>query len=49
MAGGREKRLKQFSNYFPKPLFPVGDITVVEYIMNNFSKYGVKNFFKPSL
>ena len=39
------KRLKQFSNYFPKPLFPVGDITAVEYIMNNFSKYGVKKFF----
>ena len=45
MAGGRGKRLKQFSNYFPKPLFPVGDITAVEYIMNNFSKYGVKKFF----
>ena len=45
MAGGEGKRLKQFTNYFPKPLVPVEDITAVEYIINNFKNYGVKNFY----
>ena len=45
MAGGRGSRLQQFTNYFPKPLVPVDDVTAVEYIMNNFKSYGVKKFF----
>lgn len=45
MAGGRGSRLKQFSNYFPKPLFPVGEKTAIEHIINNFSNYGVNKFF----
>ena len=45
MAGGRGSRLKQFTNYFPKPLVPVEDVTV-EYIINNFRNYGVKNFYE---
>ncbi len=45
MAGGRGSRLKQFTNYFPKPLVPVEDVTAVEHIINNFSKFGTKNFY----
>lgn len=45
MAGGQGSRLKQFTNYFPKPLVPVEDVTAVEYIINNFKNYGVKKFF----
>ena len=45
MAGGRGQRLKDFTNYFPKPLVPINNETAMENIINNFSKYGVKNFF----
>tara|TARA_B100001057_G_C22847265_1_gene949581 strand:+ start:979 stop:2040 length:1062 start_codon:yes stop_codon:yes gene_type:complete len=45
MAGGRGKRLKEFTNFFPKPLVPINNETALENIMNNFSKYGVRKFF----
>ena len=45
MAGGRGVRLKPFTNFFPKPLSPVGDKTAVETIIDNFSKYGAKKIF----
>lgn len=45
MAGGQGKRLKQFTNYFPKPLVPIENTTATEHIINSFKKYGVKNFF----
>ncbi len=45
MAGGKGSRLKQFTNYFPKPLTPVEDVTAVEYIINNFKSFGVSKFF----
>ena len=45
MAGGPGKRLKQFTNYFPKPLVPIEDTTATEHIINSFERYGVKNFF----
>ena len=48
MAGGQGKRLKQFTNYFPKPLVPIENTTATEHIINSFKKYGV-NFFFMSL
>tara|TARA_B100000029_G_scaffold28291_1_gene27467 strand:- start:158 stop:1216 length:1059 start_codon:yes stop_codon:yes gene_type:complete len=45
MAGGKGERLKQFTNYFPKPLVPVEDTTASEYIIDSFKKHGVKKFF----
>ena len=45
MAGGEGKRLKQFTNYFPKPLVPIENSTATEHIINSFKKYGIKNFF----
>tara|TARA_Y100001970_G_scaffold66410_1_gene84820 strand:+ start:19569 stop:20645 length:1077 start_codon:yes stop_codon:yes gene_type:complete len=45
MAGGRGERLKQFTNYFPKPLVPVADSTALEYIINLFKNFGVGKLF----
>ena len=45
MAGGEGKRLKQFSNYFPKPLVPYENTTVIENIISRFKNYGIKKFF----
>ena len=45
MAGGQGKRLKQYTNYFPKPLVPIEDSTATEFILNSFKKYGVKKFY----
>lgn len=45
MAGGKGVRLKQFTNYFPKPLVPFEDVTALEYIINSFKKYDFKKFF----
>jgi len=44
MAGGKGSRLDPFTKILPKPLIPFGDKTIVEKIMDNFSKYGFKNF-----
>ena len=30
MAGGRGQRLKEFTNYFPKPLVPINNETAIE-------------------
>ena len=45
MAGGEGKRLKQFSNYFPKPLVPYENTTAIESIISRFKNYGVKKFY----
>ena len=45
MAGGKGTRLKQFTNYFPKPLVPFEDVTALEYIINSFKKYNFRKFF----
>ncbi|MGO9016318.1 MAG: sugar phosphate nucleotidyltransferase [Dissulfurispiraceae bacterium] len=44
MAGGKGTRLDPFTRILPKPLIPVGDKTVIELIMENFSKRGFYNF-----
>ena len=45
MAGGKGTRLKPFSNILPKPLFPLGDKTIVETIMDKCHEVGCKRFF----
>ena len=45
MAGGRGTRLKEFTNYFPKPLVPVQNSTALEYIINMFKIAGFSKFF----
>lgn len=44
MAGGKGTRLEPFSKIFPKPLIPIGDTPIVEIIINEFKKYGVREF-----
>lgn len=45
MAGGKGTRLKPFSNIIPKPLFPLGDKTIIEEIMDRFEAFGCGRFF----
>lgn len=45
MAGGKGTRLKPITNIIPKPLIPLGEKPIVEWIINSFNKIGVKNFY----
>ncbi len=44
MAGGKGTRLDPYTKILPKPLIPIGDVPIVERIMNRFNDYGCKNF-----
>lgn len=43
MAGGKGTRLKPYTDILPKPLIPIGEKTITEYIMENFAEYGCKD------
>ncbi|HZK39661.1 MAG TPA: sugar phosphate nucleotidyltransferase, partial [Clostridia bacterium] len=45
MAGGLGTRLYPFTKILPKPLIPIGEIPVVEHIINRFNSCGVDTFF----
>ena len=45
MAGGKGTRLSPYTQILPKPLIPLGDKTMIEYIIHNFLEYGIKTFF----
>ena len=45
MAGGKGTRLKPLTNVLPKPLIPVGDMPIMETIIESFSKIGCKRFY----
>lgn len=44
MAGGKGTRLYPYTKILPKPLIPVGDLTITEHILGEFSKYGCERF-----
>lgn len=44
MAGGKGTRLSPLTKIIPKPLVPVGDVTMIEKIMENFSEAGFHRF-----
>ena len=44
MAGGKGTRLYPYTKILPKPLIPIGDIPIMERIINSFMDYGVENF-----
>ena len=45
MAGGKGTRLYPYTKILPKPLIPIGDVPILERIMNRFHQYGVQNFY----
>lgn len=44
MAGGLGTRLYPYTKILPKPLIPIGEIPIVEHIINRFHKSGVNEF-----
>lgn len=45
MAGGKGTRLYPYTKVLPKPLIPIGDIPIMERIIDKFRDYGVEHFF----
>ncbi|PKM67422.1 MAG: nucleotidyltransferase [Firmicutes bacterium HGW-Firmicutes-2] len=45
MAGGLGTRLYPYTKILPKPLIPIGEIPIVEHIINRFHQYGSDQFF----
>lgn len=45
MAGGKGTRLYPYTKILPKPLIPIGDVPIVERIMNRFHQYGAQRFY----
>lgn len=45
MAGGKGTRLYPFTKILPKPLIPIGDIPILERIMNRFVRFGADDFY----
>lgn len=45
MAGGRGARLEPFTKILPKPLIPIGDVPIMERIIDSFREFGVKEFY----
>jgi dTDP-glucose pyrophosphorylase len=44
MAGGKGTRLYPYTKILPKPLIPVGDVTITEHIINKFMDFGCNRF-----
>jgi dTDP-glucose pyrophosphorylase len=44
MAGGLGTRLYPYTKILPKPLIPIGEIPIVEHIINRFHQQGVSDF-----
>lgn len=44
MAGGKGTRLYPYTKILPKPLIPIGDVPIVERIIDCFHEYGVNDF-----
>ena len=45
MAGGKGTRLYPYTKILPKPLIPIGDIPIIERVIDRFNEYGVKSFY----
>lgn len=45
MAGGKGTRLYPYTKILPKPLIPIGDVPIMERIINRFCAYGIRRFY----
>jgi len=45
MGGGKGTRLDPFTRILPKALIPIGEKPIIEVIMDEYAKYGMKDFF----
>lgn len=45
MAGGIGSRLYPYTKILPKPLIPIGEIPILEHIINRFLKYGCNLYY----
>lgn len=45
MAGGKGTRLYPYTKVLPKPLIPIGDIPIMERIINKFRDFSADNFY----
>jgi dTDP-glucose pyrophosphorylase len=43
-AGGKGTRLEPYTKILPKPLIPVGELPIIEHIMQQFIEYGCEQF-----
>ena len=45
MAGGKGTRLYPYTKILPKPLIPIGDIPILERIINRFCEFGASEYY----
>jgi NDP-sugar pyrophosphorylase family protein len=45
MAGGKGTRLYPYTKILPKPLIPIGDVPILERIINRFYDYGLTEYY----
>ena len=45
MTGGKGTRLYPFTKILPKPLISIGDVPILERIINRFNSYGANDFY----
>lgn len=45
MAGGKGTRLYPYTKILPKPLIPIGEIPILERIINRFYEYGLMDYY----
>lgn len=43
MAGGKGTRLRPYTSVLPKPLVPIGDISILEMVLTQLKHFGFKN------
>lgn len=45
MAGGKGTRLYPYTKILPKPLIPIGEIPIIERIIESYCEYGIDKFY----